>query len=144
MRYAPRTAGTKRSVLVKALSLRPAKGHVELQQQIHKLDIPIKNYEEISNIKLQEDIKVAILLNLCPDQVTNQFDLDGKARDYKTLRDDLIQWVQVRRGRESGDLDKFEGNKKTGRSADDMDCSMLYEQKKRELQNMELEMWGVL
>lgn len=27
MRYAPRTAGTKRNILIKALSLRPAKGH---------------------------------------------------------------------------------------------------------------------
>ena len=102
LRFSPRTAGTKRNILVRLLSILGAKSHTDLEAQIHKVDGLIQNHEEISQVKLQEDIKAAVLMNLSPNTVRNTFDLDGKDRDYKTLRDELVNWVQIRRERESG------------------------------------------
>ena len=102
LRFSPRTAGTKRNILVRLLSIPGAKSHKDLEAQIHKVDELIRKYEEISQVKLQEDTKTAVLMNLAPDTVRNTFDLDGKDRDHKTLRDELVNWVQIRRERESG------------------------------------------
>ena len=104
LRFPQRTSGTKRNILVRLLSIPGAKSHKDLEAQIHKVDELIRKYEEISQLKLQEDIKAAVLMNLSPDTVRNTFDLDGKDRDYKTQRDELVNWVQIRRERESGGL----------------------------------------
>ena len=67
----------------------------------------------------------------------NTFDLDGKDRDYKTPRDELVNWVQIRRARESGGLERLEGTKKSGIASDDMDIGALIRRKQQELQNLE-------
>ena len=64
LRFSPRTAGTKRNILVRLLSIPGAKSHKDLEAQIHNVDELIRNYEEISRVKLQEDIKAAVLMNL--------------------------------------------------------------------------------
>ena len=59
LRFSPRTAGTKRNILVRLLSIPGEKSHNDLEAQIHKVDELIRNYEEISQVKIQEDIKAA-------------------------------------------------------------------------------------
>ena len=119
-----------------------AQSHTKISKhKIHKVDELIRNWEEISQVKPQEDIKAAVLMNLSPDTVRNTFDLDGKDRDYKTLRDELVNWVQIRRERESGGLERLEGTKKSGIGGDDMDIGALIRRKQQELQNLEDQLW---
>ena len=99
----------------------------------------IPNYEEISQVKLQED--TAVLMNLSPDTMRNTFDLDCKDRDYKTLRDELVNWVQIRCERESGGLKRLDGTKKSGIGSDDMESGALIRRKQQELQNPEDQLW---
>ena len=61
--------------------------------------------------------------------------------DYKTLRDELVNWVQIRRERESGGLERVEGTKKSGTGSDDMDIGALIRRKQQELQNLEDQLW---
>ena len=80
-------------------------------------------------------------MNLSPDTVRNTFGLDGQDRHYKTLRDELLNWVQIRRERESGGLERLEGTKKSGIGSDDMDIGALIRRKQQELHNLEDQLW---
>ena len=76
-------------------------------------------------------------MNLSLDTVRNTFDLGGKDRSHKTLTDELVNWVQIRRERESRELESLEGTKKSGIGSDDMDIGALIRRKQQELHNLE-------
>ena len=52
-----------------------------------------------------------------------------------------MNWVQIRRERESGGFERLEGTKKSGIGSDDRDIGALIRRKQQELQNLEDQLW---
>ena len=87
-RYQPKSAGSKRNVLLKMLTMKGAKTPTELESQVLKLDDYIRLYEQISTVALPDDIKAAILISVCPEEVRQHFDLtDDLEKPHRELRE---------------------------------------------------------
>ena len=122
-RYQPKSAGSKRNVLLKMLTMKGAKTPTELENQVLKLDDYIRLYEQISTVTLPDDIKAAILISVCPEEVRQHFDLtDDLEKSHREMREGILGWVQRRRERDPKALAKLEVGNHGG---DAMEVDML-------------------
>ena len=68
--------------------MKGAKTPTELESQVLKLDDYIRLYEQISTVALPDDIKAAILISVCPEEVRQHFDLtDDLEKPHRELRE---------------------------------------------------------
>ena len=106
-KYAPRTPGTKRQLLMRLIGLgtKPAKNPLQTEAKIVEIDNLVKQYDAAARATkgpsqlLQDDIKVAVLMSILPDGTRNYLDFTNNAggaqnQEYAELRENVLAWAQ--------------------------------------------------
>ena len=103
-RYEPRTPGTKRALLKAIINNPAAKKPDEVEKNLMKVEEYIKKYEVMSVSELPEDLKVTVLIDLCPTDLKEHLELTTREMTYKQVRDEVISYTERKRNAFSNDL----------------------------------------
>ena len=103
-RYEPRTPATKRALLKAIINNPAAKKPDEVEKNLMKVEEYIKKYEVMSDSELPEDLKVTVLIDLCPTDLKEHLELTTREMTYKQVRDEVISYTERKRNAFSNDL----------------------------------------
>lgn len=96
-RYAPKTAGTKRAML-KAIINNPQCKSVHLvESNLMKLEDLIKKYENMTETRLPEDLKVTVLIDLCHKDLREHLEMSTKDLPLKEVREEILNYIERKR-----------------------------------------------
>lgn len=96
-RYEPKTPGTKRAVLKAILAMPTAKKPEEVEKILLHSEGLMRKYECMSNYTLPDDLKVNILLEICPKDFREHLEVATKDKDYKEVRDEVYSYIERKR-----------------------------------------------
>ena len=97
-RFEPRTPGTKRAVLKSIINNPAAKKTDEIEANLMRVEELIKKYEHLANETLPEDLRVTVIIDLCVKDLKEHLELITKEMSYKEVRDEIISYVERKRG----------------------------------------------
>ena len=109
LRYSPKTPGTKRSLITAILSFKPVKEPEYLEKAIMSFEELVRRYDGMSKTPLDQDVKAASLLNMCPPAIKEYLDMShSKDFEYDELRSTILSWVERKRERDPKLIKEFE------------------------------------
>ena len=125
-RYSPRTPGTKRALILAIMNMKAARSVDELEKNIHHMEHLVKRYDAISKVPLDETVKTAVLVNLCPNEYKDYSDLTTQDYEYKEMKTAISNWMERKRDRDPAALRRLErAQVPGGQSAQPMDVDYL-------------------
>jgi hypothetical protein len=107
-RYEPRTPGTKRALLKAIINQNPAKKPEELEKNLMHLEELIKKYEQMGGAELPEDLRVALIIDMCHKDLKEHLELTTKDMSYKEVRDEIVNYAERKRNAFGNDLKAME------------------------------------
>ena len=107
-RYSPRTPGTKRALILAIMNMKAAKSVAELEKNIHHMEHLVRRYDAISKTPLDEAVKTAVLVNLCPSEYKEFSDLTTQDYDYREMKLAIDNWMERKRDRDPAALRRLE------------------------------------
>ena len=107
-RYSPRTPGTKRALILAIMNMKAAKSVAELEKNIHHMEHLVRRYDAISKTPLDEAVKTAVLVNLCPSEYKDFSDLTTQDYDYREMKLAIDNWMERKRDRDPAALRRLE------------------------------------
>ena len=70
------------------------------------MELLVKRYQDMSNEKLPEDLRICFLVDLCPEEVLTQVEMNYDDLDYHEVRDNIMSFITRKR---SARMEKFKG-----------------------------------
>ena len=107
-RYVPKTPGTKRALLKAIINQNPAKKPEELEKNLMHLEELIKKYEQMGGAELPEDLRVALIIDMCHKDLKEHLELTTKDMSYKEVRDEIVNYAERKRNAFGNDLKTME------------------------------------
>ena len=107
-RYEPRTPATKRALLKAIINLTPAKKPEDLEKTLMHLEELIKKYEAMGGTELPEDLRVALIIDMCHKDLKEHLELTTKDMSYKEVRDEIVNYAERKRNAFGNDLKAME------------------------------------
>ena len=96
-RYEPKTPGTKRAVLKTIINNSPAKKPDEVEKNLMQVEELMRRYEQMADKSLPEDLKVTVIIDLCPKDFREHLELTTKDKEYKEVREEVMSYVERKR-----------------------------------------------
>ena len=78
-RYSPKTAGSKRNILIKLLNMKPTKTPAELEAQLHKMDEHVRQYDTMTSSTQCSQI--------CAWRTSSHFRFEGRGQGPPCAKD---------------------------------------------------------
>jgi hypothetical protein len=107
-RYEPRTPGTKRALLKAIINQVPAKKPEELEKTLMHLEELMKKYESMGGAELPEDLRVALIIDMCHKDLKEHLELTTKDMSYREVRDEIVNYAERKRNAFGNDLKAME------------------------------------
>ena len=107
-RYEPRTPGTKRALLKAIINQAPAKKPDDLEKTLMHLEELIKKYEVMGGAELPEDLRVALIIDMCHKDLKEHLELTTKDMTYREVRDEIVNYAERKRNAFGNDLKAME------------------------------------
>ena len=107
-RYEPRTPGTKRALLKAIINQAPAKKPEDLEKVLMHLEELIKKYESMGGAELPEDLRVALIIDMCHRDLKEHLELTTKDMSYKEVREEVVNYAERKRNAFGNDLKAME------------------------------------
>jgi hypothetical protein len=107
-RYEPRTPGTKRALLKAIINQAPAKKPEDLEKTLMHLEELMKKYEGMGGAELPEDLRVALIIDMCHKDLKEHLELNTKDMSYKEVRDEIVNYAERKRNAFGNDLKAME------------------------------------
>ena len=107
-RYEPRTPGTKRALLKAIINNPPAKKPDETEKNLLAVENLIRKYEVMAGEPLPEDLRITVIIDLCPRDLREHLELSTKEMTYKEVRDEISNYVERKRDSFSTNLKAME------------------------------------
>ena len=85
-RYQPRTPGTKRTILIAILNISFAKDLMHVDSVLMHVEDLCRRYEELASHPLSEDVKVSVIMDVCPKQLKEHLELMYREENYQRVR----------------------------------------------------------
>ena len=106
--------------------MKAAKSVEELEKNVHHMEHLVKRYDAISKIPLDEAVKTAVLVNLCPNEYKDYSDLTTQDYSYKDMKAAISNWMERKRDRDPAALRRLERvQTSAGQTAQPMDVDYL-------------------
>ena len=98
-RYAPCTAGTKRSLLKSIINNVPAKKVSEVEANLMHVETLLRKYEAMTDEKnrLPEDLKTTVIIELCHKDLREHLELSTDQMSYSKVRTEIPNYVERKR-----------------------------------------------
>ena len=96
-RYEPRTPATKRAVLKAVINNPQCKRVEDIEKNLLHVEELIRKYESMAGSELPEDLKVTVIIDLCPKDLKEHLELITRDMKYKEVRDEIASYVERKR-----------------------------------------------
>ena len=103
-RYQPRTPRTKRTVLRAILNSSFAKDLMHVDSVLMHVEDLCHRYVELASHPLSEDVKVSVIMDICPKQLKDHSELMYHEENYQRVRAEIVQYTQRHRSQSQEQL----------------------------------------
>ena len=94
-RYDPKTAESRRKLMKRMSNMKQAKNLEELEGKIREMEKIVRKWEAASNRTLDEDLQVANITSICPNNMQSWLDMNtDDSDDYETVRKHIDRMIQ--------------------------------------------------
>ena len=94
-RYDPKTAESRRKLMKRMSNMKQAKNLEELEGKIREMEKIVRKWEAASNKAMDEDLQVANITSICPNNMQSWLDMNtDDSDDYETVRKHIDRMIQ--------------------------------------------------
>ena len=96
-RFEPRTPATKRALLKAVINNPACKKVDEIERNMLHVEELMRKYAHMAGAELPEDLKVTVIIDLCPKDLKEHLELITREMPYKEVRDEIASYVERKR-----------------------------------------------